>query len=62
VQNTFYFAGTLLQILLALLVGAVAQYNLAAGFAIIGMVYAVAFVSAVWPVGAAAPVEAGVAN
>src|SRR5579872_3136136 len=49
VQNTFYFAGTLLQILLALLVGGVAQYNLAAGFAIIGMVYAIAFVSAVWP-------------
>jgi DHA3 family macrolide efflux protein-like MFS transporter len=62
VQNTFYFAGTLLQILLALLVGGVAQYNLAAGFAIIGMVYAVAFVSAVWPVGAAAPAEAGVVN
>jgi MFS family permease len=62
VQNTFYFAGTLLQILLALLVGGVAQYNLAAGFAIIGMVYAVAFVSAVWPVGAAVPVEAGTAN
>ena len=50
VQNTFYFAGTLLQIVLALLVGAVAQYNLIAGFAIIGMVYAVAFISAVWPV------------
>jgi MFS family permease len=62
VQNTFYFAGTLLQIVLALLVGGVAQYNLAAGFAIIGMVYAVAFVSAVWPVGAAVPVEAGAAN
>ncbi len=62
VQNTFYFAGTLLQILLALLVGGVAQYNLAAGFAIIGMVYAVAFVSAVWPVHAAAPVEASAAN
>src|SRR5271168_4184619 len=43
VQNTFYFAGTLLQIVLALLVGAVAQYNLIAGFAIIGLVYAVAF-------------------
>src|SRR5579863_791490 len=51
VQNTFYFAGTLLQIALALLVGAVAQANLVAGFSIIGMVYAVAFVSAVWPVG-----------
>ncbi|MGA2696176.1 MAG: MFS transporter [Terriglobales bacterium] len=62
VQNTFYFAGTLLQIVLALLVGGVAQYNLAAGFAIIGMVYAVAFVSSVWPVGTAVPVEAGTVN
>lgn len=52
VQNTFYFAGTALQIILGLLVGAIAQYNLVAGFAIIGMVYAVAFVSAIWPVGA----------
>ena len=49
VQNTFYFLGTALQIALALLVAAVAQANLAAGFSIIGMVYAVAFVSAVWP-------------
>ncbi|SRR5579871_369611 len=55
VQNTFYFAGTLLQILLALLVGAVSQYNLAAGFSIIGMVYAIAFVSAVWPVETSEP-------
>jgi MFS family permease len=50
VQNTFYFAGTGLQIALALLVGAVSQLNLVAGFAIIGLVYAVAFVSANWPV------------
>jgi MFS family permease len=63
VQNTFYFAGTALQIVLALLVGAVAQFNLVAGFSIIGLVYAVAFVSASWPVGKAesvrevAPVE-----
>src|SRR6478609_2418701 len=56
VQNTIYFAGTFLQIVLALLVGAVAQWNLAAGFAIIGMVYAVAFVTAVWPVAAGRPV------
>jgi len=56
VQNTFYFAGTFLQIVLALLVGAVAQWNLVAGFSIIGMVYAVAFVSAVWPVATATPV------
>jgi MFS family permease len=52
VQNTFYFAGTLLQIILGFLVGAVAQWNLVAGFSIIGMVYAVAFVTAVWPVAA----------
>jgi MFS family permease len=52
VQNAFYFAGTCLQIVLGLLVGAVAQVNLVAGFSIIGLVYAVAFVSASLPVGA----------
>jgi MFS family permease len=63
VQNTFYFAGTALQICLALLVGAVAQVSLVAGFSVIGLVYAVAFVSASWPVTApvavseATPVE-----
>jgi len=57
VQNTFYFAGTSLQIGLALLVGAVAQVSLVAGFSIIGMVYAVAFLSAVWPVGAPGPIS-----
>jgi MFS family permease len=57
VQNTFYFAGTVLQVVIGFLVGAVAQYNLVAGFAIIGMVYAVAFVSAIWPVAAIAPAE-----
>jgi len=51
VQNTFNFAGISLQIALALLVGAVAQANLVAGFSIIGMVYAVAFVSAILRVG-----------
>jgi len=50
VQNTFYFAGTCLQIILGLLVGAVAQASLVAGFSIIGMVYALAFASAAWPV------------
>src|SRR5450755_1621023 len=58
VQNTFYFAGTLLQIVLAVLVAAVAQWNLVAGFSIIGMVYAVAFVTAVWPVATPTPVLA----
>jgi DHA3 family macrolide efflux protein-like MFS transporter len=57
VQNTFYFAGTALQIGLAFLVGAVAQVSLVAGFSIIGLVYAVAFVSASWPVRAAIPVS-----
>jgi MFS family permease len=50
VQNTFYFAGTCLQIILGLVVGAVAQANLVAGFSIIGIVYGLAFVSASWPV------------
>jgi MFS family permease len=50
VQNTFYFAGTALQIALAFLVGAVAQFNLVAGFSVIGLVYVLAFISAVWPV------------
>jgi hypothetical protein len=55
VQNTFYFFGTFLQIVLALVVGAVAhKVSLAAGFAIIGGVYALAFVSATWPVESAA--------
>jgi DHA3 family macrolide efflux protein-like MFS transporter len=57
VQNTFYFAGTAMQICLALVVGAVAQVSLVAGFSIIGMVYAVAFVSAIWPVAAPVPVH-----
>ena len=50
VQNAFYFAGTALQIILGLVVGAVAQLNLVAGFAIIGIVYALAFVCSSWPV------------
>ncbi len=57
VQNTFFFAGTALQIFLGFLVGAVAQFNLIAGFGIIGMVYALAFLSASWPGGGAAAVR-----
>src|SRR6266496_1240204 len=49
VQNTFYAAGTALQVLQSYLVGAVAQVNLIAGFSVIGLVYAVGFVSATWP-------------
>ncbi|HXY15636.1 MAG TPA: MFS transporter [Terriglobales bacterium] len=58
VQNTFYFAGTALQIALAFLVGAVAQANLVAGFSVIGIIYALAFVSAVWPVRASVAMRA----
>jgi MFS family permease len=50
VQNTFYFMGTLLQVLQSYLVGAVAQRNLIAGFSVIGFVYAIGFVTATWPV------------
>jgi MFS family permease len=50
VQNTFYFVGTLLQVLQSYLVGAVAQRNLIAGFSVIGFVYAIGFITATWPV------------
>lgn len=51
VQNTFYFFGTLLQVVLGLTVGWVAsRISLAAGFAVIAVVYALAFGCACWPV------------
>jgi hypothetical protein len=50
VQNTFYFFALVLQIALALSVGAIAsRVSLAAGFGVIAAVYAVAFGSACWP-------------
>jgi MFS family permease len=59
VQNTFYFFGTFLQVALALAVGAIAsRVSLAAGFGVIAAVYAVAFGSACWPVGARKAVAA----
>src|SRR5713226_7805994 len=57
VQNTFYAAGTALQVLQSYLVGAVAQWNLVAGFSVIGLVYAIGFVSATWPVRVVQPAE-----
>ncbi len=57
VQNTFYFAGTLLQVLQSYLVGAVAQRNLIAGFSVIGFVYAIGFITATWPVCIHQPIE-----
>ena len=49
VQNTFYAAGTFLQVLQSYLVGAVAEKNLLAGFAVIGLVYTLGFATAAWP-------------
>jgi MFS family permease len=58
VQNAFYFAGTFLQLVLALAVGAVAHnVSLVAAFAILACVYGLAFVAASWPVGTASAVE-----
>jgi hypothetical protein len=51
VQNTYYFAGTLLQIVLALSVGAVAHnFSLVGGFAILAVVYGLSFVASSWPI------------
>jgi MFS family permease len=51
VQNAFYFAGTFLQLVLAMAVGAVAQkVTLVAGFAIMSAVYGLSFVTASLPV------------
>jgi MFS family permease len=59
VQNTFYFFGTFLQLVLALAVGAVAhKVSLVAAFAILACVYGFAFVAASWPVESAAQPEA----
>ena len=58
VQNAFYFAGTFLQLVLALCVGAVAhKVSLVASFAILACVYALSFVAASWPVEVSATVE-----
>jgi MFS family permease len=51
VQNSFYFVGTFLQLVLAVVVGAVAQkVSLVVAFAILGCVYALSFVASSLPV------------
>ena len=51
VQNAFYFAGTFLQLVLAIVVGAVAQkVSLVVAFAILASVYAMSFVASSLPV------------
>jgi MFS family permease len=55
VQNTFYFAGTGLQILLAFSAGMIAhRVSLTGAFGLLATVYALAFVASVWPVPASA--------
>jgi len=50
VQNAFYFAGTFLQLVLAIAVGTVAQkVSLVVAFAILGCVYALSFVASSVP-------------
>jgi MFS family permease len=51
VQNAFYFAGTFLQLVLAIAVGVVAhKVSLVAAFAILACVYGMSFVAASWRV------------
>jgi MFS family permease len=51
VQNSFYFTGTSLQLVLALVVGAVAHdVSLVAAFAILACVYGLSFVASSWPI------------
>jgi MFS family permease len=51
VQNTFYFAGTCLQLFLSLAVGAVSHHkSLALGFCMVGSLYLLAAVFGSWPV------------
>jgi MFS family permease len=58
VQNAFYFAGTFLQLVLAVGVGVVAhKVSLVAAFAILACVYGLSFVAASWPVGTVVAVE-----
>ena len=51
VQNTFYFLGTSLQLVLSFVVGTVAhRRSLTEGFAIVGAIYLLASVAGAWPV------------
>lgn len=59
VQNTFYFLGTLLQLIFSFTVGTVAHTrSLAAGFAIVGSIYLLACLAGSWPVKESEPAEA----
>jgi MFS family permease len=58
VQNSFYFVGTTLQLVLALAVGAVAHdVSLVAAFAILACVYGLSFLASSWPIAASESIE-----
>jgi MFS family permease len=60
VQNTFYFGGTLLQVVLAIIVGAVAhKVSLVLAFAILACVYGLSFLASSWPVEASVTQQVG---
>jgi MFS family permease len=59
VQNTFLFAGTLLQLVLSFVIGTVAHTRgLAEAFAIVGAIYLLASVTGAWPAKVSQPMEA----
>jgi MFS family permease len=56
VQNTFFFMGTVLQLVTSVAAGAIAEHvSLTLAFSIIGVMYGIAATTAAWPV--AAPAE-----
>jgi MFS family permease len=60
VQNTFYFLGTLLQLVFSFAVGTVAHTrSLAAAFAIVGGIYLLACLAGSWPVKGSVVEESG---
>jgi DHA3 family macrolide efflux protein-like MFS transporter len=59
VQNTFFFIGTALQLVTSLAAGAIAEHvSLVLAFAMIGILYGVAAVTAAWPSGVQAKAAA----
>jgi MFS family permease len=61
VQNAFFFLGTSLQLVTSIAVAAIAEHvSLALGFAVIGLMYGVAAITAAWPAARPVKVPAGV--
>jgi hypothetical protein len=59
VQNTFFFMGTLLQLVTSIAVGAIAEHvSLPLAFSAIGLMYGIGAITAAWPAAAPATVTA----